>query len=411
LATGDLFIYSCQQGYSGIRSWNIFLIILSTDVSGIVLIALICQTENLITQLMLTVVPIRSKMQIAPASWQGRKCRESKGSVEPSAGLLIEYVHLLQVERGKSAMWIASATQSTDHMATIVMSDVLEARNSTDACMRIYAKVWPRDNPLKNELAVLRLSVDHFRHPVLTAGLKADAHSFLNVLSGYTKLIEQLCTAIANRLPIGWHGAVLRSLIRYDEAMAHQRGLLCSLLSLPDRLFSVLPPTISSQVREIAHVQKQTGRDIDSMLLANKLEQRCQRLVSHAISLSCGLESLHAQLLSADVKLGSLRDTVTIEGCWSLFSQHLEDNRIALVTLAAYIVKSERVRLPLFLHHIRGNTSINVKMEESSKIGELKKSASGLVEAASRCERRRSVDVRRFSAPIRGRRFSSKPKR
>eukprot|EP00965_Chrysotila_dentata_P195521 6177042-Pleurochrysis_carterae.AAC.1 len=149
--------------------------------------------------------PRRSSHQGDPTSRPGRKWTLSLGSVDPPVALLIEYVHLLQVrsttllamlcitkissvvERGKSAMWIASATQAAGRQAVVVMKDVFEARNNTDANTAEYAKVWPsKGQPLRQMLTVLRASTDHFRHPILTAGLKADARAFLSVLSGYT---------------------------------------------------------------------------------------------------------------------------------------------------------------------------------------------------------------------------------
>mmetsp|Transcript_13073 Transcript_13073/g.25349 ORF Transcript_13073/g.25349 Transcript_13073/m.25349 type:complete len:326 (-) Transcript_13073:709-1686(-) len=311
--------------------------------------------------------PMRGSFQGDPSARPGRKWTISLGSADPPVAILIGYVHQLQVERGKSAMWIASATQAVGRQAVVVMKDVFEARNKTDANTAEYAKVWPsKEQPLRQELTVLRASTDHFRHPILTAGLEADARAFLSVLSGYTKLIELLCAAIDKQLRVGWHGAVLRCLIRFDEAMAHQRGLLCSLLVLPERLFSAMPPSVATELQDLSRVQTQTSSLLAAIVQARKMEPRCRRLVASAISLSRGLQSLQAQLTSLS-ELSILRGTTTAQQCWLLFSQHLEDNRVAGIALAVYIKESVRVRLPVFFHRVRGNTDINVKMTKRSR--------------------------------------------
>mmetsp|Transcript_41021 Transcript_41021/g.85894 ORF Transcript_41021/g.85894 Transcript_41021/m.85894 type:complete len:357 (+) Transcript_41021:316-1386(+) len=318
-----------------------------------------------------------SRLQDKLFSLPGKKWTFPLGYAEPSAGLLIEFVHLLQVERGKSAMWIASATRSAGHEAMVVTTQVLEARTSTDACILNYAHGWPKDKPLKNELTAVRACTDALRRPVPTTDPETEAKAFLSVLSGYTELIELLCTAIDKQLRVGWHGSVLRSLIRFDEAMAHQSGLLCSVLVLPDRLLPALPPSVALDLVKDSRIQTQIAKNITSMLQANKLEQRCQRLVSSAINLSRGLQSVQAQL-AASVQLSLLRDTMTVQECRSLFSQHLQDNRLAQIALLAHRSRSARVELPVVFHRVRGNTDIDVKFMRRNSIDELSSSGGGL---------------------------------
>eukprot|EP00965_Chrysotila_dentata_P106716 3524946-Pleurochrysis_carterae.AAC.1 len=97
--------------------------------------------------------PMCGSFQGDPSARPGRKWTISLGSADPPVAILIGYVHQLQVERGKSAMWIASATQAVGRQAVVVMKDVFEARNKTDANTAEYAKVWPsKEQPLRQEL-------------------------------------------------------------------------------------------------------------------------------------------------------------------------------------------------------------------------------------------------------------------
>eukprot|EP00965_Chrysotila_dentata_P151749 5015060-Pleurochrysis_carterae.AAC.1 len=168
--------------------------------------------------------------------------------------------------------------------------------------------------------------------------------------------------------------------------MAHQRGLLCSLLVLPDRLFSVLPPAVVNNLKEDSNVQTQISTNIATMLQANKLGQRCQRLLAIAISLSCGLTSLQNQL-TTDTQLNLLRDATTVQECWLLFSQHLEDNRVAEIALAAHLRKPARVGLPVCFHRFQGNTDIDVKMMKRSPKDELNRSVTVRAYGTSRQRR------------------------
>jgi len=315
---------------------------------------------------------VRSRLHSRPASGSTSKWAKSFGSADPPVDVLMESVHLLQIERGKSATWIASATKAAGLEAAGVTQDVYEARNIVDAYTFEYAKEWPKEKPLKHELAVLRACTDSFRHPILTAGLEADARAFLSVLSGYTKLIELFCATIDKQLQVGWHGSMLRSLIRFDEAMAHQRGLLCSLLVLPDRLFSALRPIPVLDLKGDSRMQTQISSTLASMLQANKVDPRCHRLVSASISFSRRLQSVQAQLISSS-QLSLLRDTMTVQECWSLFSQHLEDNRVAKISLAAHFSKFAHRGLPVFFHRVRGNTDIDMKMMRRNEQESLRK--------------------------------------